>query len=79
MLSENVHVPMISPAVPLDRLHIILSAGHVMVVDVIVTPVIVLVPNLGPSLVKLELVQVIVRVDVVGLQVYVPLAVYVLH
>jgi hypothetical protein len=38
-LSDEVHVPTISFAVPLGRLHVIASFGHVMVVDVIVTPV----------------------------------------
>ena len=69
MLSEPVHVPTISPVIPLGLLHIIFSAGHVMVVDVMVTPVSVLVPKLGPSHIKLELVQVIVRVAVDGIQV----------
>ena len=48
-----------------------------MVVVVIVTPVLVEVPKLGPLQVKFELVQVKVRVFVPEFHMYVPLAVYV--
>ena len=75
--SDKVHVPTISFAVPLGRLHVVPSFGHVMVVDVIVTPVIVVVPKSGPLHVKFELVTFKVITLVVEFQSYVPLAVYV--
>jgi len=57
VLLVNVHVPTMSPAVPLDLVHMS-PPSYVMVVDVIVTPVLVLVsPADGPSHVKFELVQ----------------------
>jgi hypothetical protein len=75
VLSVAVHVPTMSPAVPLKRVQVIPSFSHVMVVAVIVTPVCVLVPNLGPSHAKSEFVQFPVNTPVVGFHVYVPLAV----
>ena len=75
-LSEKVHIPTMSPAAPLERVHVILSFAHAMVVSVIVTPVSVSVPvlNCGPSQVKSELVQFHVITPVVEFHVYVPLA-----
>jgi len=78
VLSDIVHVPKISPAVPLDLDHVsVHPSGYTNIIVVAVTVVTVKasVPNCGPSHIKSVLVQVIVRVDVVGLQVYVPLAV----
>ena len=80
VLSDPVHVPTISLAVPLERVSVIFPppfacCGIVMVVDVIVTPVSVSVPKRGPLHVKSELVQVIASAPVPEVQVYVPLAV----
>lgn len=71
VLSVDVHVPTISPAVPLERVNTISvpvtapELGNVMVVAVIVTPVLVSVPKSGPSHVKSELVQLSVSTPVV--------------
>jgi hypothetical protein len=57
VLSEAVHVPRISPAVPLDLVQVS-PPSAVMVADVIVTPVLVVVlPADTPSHTKFELVQ----------------------
>jgi hypothetical protein len=77
VLSEAVHVPTMSPAVPLERVHVILSLAHAMVVAVIVTPVggFGSGPDVvGPSHVKSVLVQLNAITPVVEFHVYVPLA-----
>jgi len=75
----DTHVPAISFAAPLERVHIVESGGsHVMVVDDIVIPggegfdg-----PTVGSLHTKFEVVVVIVRVPVPAVQVYVPLALF---
>lgn len=58
------------PAVPLVLLHVISLFGHVMVVDVIVTPVYDFVPTVTPLHGKVELV--VFKLRVPELYVYVP-------